>query len=347
VGIDANPMAVFASRVKTTWDLDVEEIRQEKDYLLSDVSSRIQVDSRELQQIERDETEKLHTLLSELSISPTLIIPHLVLKARIEEIPNPKIRAFCSLALASTFMVSSRIVGNREKNRFALNRTKSIVQFFSDQICLMISDLIQLQQLHAGEVLIEQGDARHVLQFIDPETVSGVITSPPYPVDTDYTRQTQLELAILDLAQHGNDLLKIEKTMIRGSRHHLYEGDNEITHVQDFPEIQTLLGEFSKLDFTEETHKFRELYPRLIGEYFGGMYTHLTQLYEVLKPDGWAAYVVGDKILFETIHIRSAEILATFAQRLGYKVKKIEFWRNRSSATHNLSIPEDILFLSK
>jgi hypothetical protein len=347
VGIDANPIAVFASRVKTTWDLDVEEIQQEKENLVSDVRSRIQDDTIELHQIERVPTEKLHPLLSELSIPPTLLTPHLVLKAHIEEISNPKIRAFFRLALAATFMYSSRIAENREKSRFAFNRTKSVIQAYDDQVRLMTSDLIQLQQLHAGEIRIEQGDARHVLQFTGPETVTGVITSPPYPVDTDYTRQTQLELAILDLAQHGSDLLRIEKTMIRGSRHHLYEGDHEIAHVQDFPEIKTLLGEFSKINITDETRKFRELYPQLIGEYFGGMYTHLTQLYEALKPNGWAAYVVGDKILCNTIHIRSAEILATLAQRLGYKVKKIDFWRNRSSSVHNLSIPEDILFLTK
>ncbi|MFQ5822324.1 MAG: hypothetical protein ACE5I5_20305, partial [Candidatus Heimdallarchaeota archaeon] len=204
------------------------------------------------------------------------------------------------------------------------------------------------QRLRAGETQIEQGDARLVLKFLGRKTVRGVITSPPYPLDTDYTRQTHLELAILGLVRQLNDLQSIEQTMIRGSRRQIFKEDHDFDQVQDFPEIQAVISELVNQNHkTEEPSDYSKRYPRLLGEYFGGMYSHLEQLYEVLKPDGWAGYVVGDKMLFKKIPIRTAEILAKLAHRLGYKIKGIEFWRNRVSSVHKDPLPENILFLSK
>src|SRR2546427_2977787 len=37
IGIDAHPFFVFATRVKTTWDLDIEELRAERTSLLRDL----------------------------------------------------------------------------------------------------------------------------------------------------------------------------------------------------------------------------------------------------------------------------------------------------------------------
>ncbi len=358
MGIDANPMAVFATRVKTTWDLDIQTVQQEKEALLSNVQPKFRnltISSKsslehyiETQGISREDLQASFTLLSNKGIDPILVAKCLIGRAQIETISDPKIRDFFRLVLASTFVKSANIRSDPEIGRIKPKVAVSVLQTFDAHTKMMISDLIHLQWLHAGETHIEQGDARQVLKFLGRKTVRGVITSPPYPLDTDYTRQTRLELAILGLVRQLNDLQRIEQTMIRGSRRQIFKEDHDFDQVQDFPEIQAVISELvNHYHKEEDPSDYSKRYPCLLGEYFGGMYSHLEQLYEVLKPDGWAAYVVGDKMLFKKIPIRTAKILAKLAHRLGYKIKGIEFWRNRVSSVHKDPLPENILFLSK
>jgi len=358
VGIDANPMALFASRVKTTWDLDIQTVQKEKEALLSDLQPNIKdltISSLsslkhyiETQNISREVLQETLALLSNEDIDPILVAKCLIGRNHIEKISDPKTRDFFRLALASTLVKSANIRSDPESGRKKPKVDVSVLKTFDDHLKMMISDLIHLQRLHAGETRIEQGDARQVLKFLGNETVRGVITSPPYPVDTDYTRQTRLELAILGLVRNLNDLQKIEQTMIRGSRRQIFKEDHDFDQVQDFPEIQAVISELvSFYHNARDPNDYSKMYPRLLGEYFGGMYSHFEQLYEVLQPNGWTAYVVGDKILFKKIPIRTAEILAKLAHRLGYNIKGIEFWRNRISTDHKIPLPENILFLSK
>lgn len=358
MGIDANPMAVFATRVKTTWDLDIQTVQQEKEALLSNVQPKFRnltISSKsslehyiETQDISREDLQASLTLLSNEGIDPILVAKCLIGRVQIETISDPKIHDFFGLTLASTLVKSANIRSDPESGRIKPKVAVSVLQTFDDQTKMMISDLIHLQRLRAGETQIEQGDARLVLKFLGCKTVRGVITSPPYPLDTEYTRQTRLELAILGLVRQLNDLQRIEQTMIRGSRRQIFNKDHDFDHVQDFPEIQAVISELvNQYHKAEDPSDYSKMNPRLLGEYFGGMYLHLEQLYEVLKPDGWAAYVVGDKMLFKKIPIRTAEILAKLAHRLGYKIKGIEFWRNRVSSVHKDPLPENILFLSK
>ncbi len=157
-----------------------------------------------------------------------------------------------------------------------------MLKTFDDHLKMMISDLIHLQRLHAGETRIEQGDARQVLKFLGNETVRGVITSPPYPVDTDYTRQMRLELAILGLIRNLYDFQKIEQTMIRSSKSHIFKEDHDFDQVQDFPEIQAVISELvSFYHNAKDLNDHSKMYPRLLGEYFGVMYSQFEQLYEV------------------------------------------------------------------
>jgi len=358
VGIDVNPMAVFASRVKTTWDLDIQAILQEKDVLFSNVRPKIRdltISSQtslehyvETHDMSREVLQESLALLSDENIDPILVTKCLIGRTQIEKISDPKIRDFFGLALASTLVKSANIRSDPESRRRNPKVGVSVLQTFDNHMKMMISDLIHLKRLRAGETRIEQGDARQVLKLLGCETVRGVITSPPYPVDTDYTRQTRLELAILGLVRQLNDLQRIEQTMIRGSRRQIFKEDHDFDQVQDFPEIQAVISELvNQYHKAKDPSDYSKMYPRLLGEYFGGMYSHLEQLYEVLKPDGWAAYVVGDKMLFKKIPIRTAEILAKLAHRLDYKIKGIEFWRNRVSSVHKDPLPENILFLSK
>lgn len=357
-GIDANPMAVFATRVKTTWDLDIQAIQQEKESLLSNIQPKFRnltISSIHLlehyiesQGISREDLQAILALLANKGIDPILVGKCLIARGQIEKVSDPKIRDFFGLALASTLVKAANVRSDPESGCIKPKVAVSVLQFFDDHTKMMISDLIHLQQLRAGETRIEQGDARLILKFLGCKTVRGVITSPPYPLDTEYTRQTRLELAILRHVHQLKDLQRIEQTMIRGSRRQIFKGDHDFDQVQDFPEIQAIISKFvNQNQKVDDQNDYRKMYPRLLEEYFGGMYLHLKQLYEVLKPDGWAAYVVGDKILFKKIPIRTAEVLAKLAHRLGYKIKGIKFWRNRFSADHKVPLPENILFLSK
>ena len=81
IGIDTNPMAVFASRVKTTWDLNIKELKQTKGNLLFKIKKRLKTsmnyskvsyDDNRFQETIGSDRDQIHPILSNENINPQL-----------------------------------------------------------------------------------------------------------------------------------------------------------------------------------------------------------------------------------------------------------------------------------
>src|SRR2546425_5363185 len=90
-----------------------------------------------------------------------------------------------------------------------------------------------------------------------------------------------------------------------------------------------------------DTSGFAKQYPRLIGEYFGGMKRHLESAYSCLRRGGKAAYVVGDSQSFKRVRIETARILGLIAKRVGFEVAGIQKRRDRKCPGQSEPLPEN------
>jgi hypothetical protein len=75
------------------------------------------------------------------------------------------------------------------------------------------------------------------------------------------------------------------------------------------------------------------------------MARHLAELRSVLRPGAQLAYVVGDQASYLQVLIRTGELLADIAQRLGYEVKGIDLFRTRLATATKQQLREEVVLL--
>ena len=75
------------------------------------------------------------------------------------------------------------------------------------------------------------------------------------------------------------------------------------------------------------------------------MARHLSELRSLLRPGAKLAYVVGDQASYFRIMIRTGQILAEVAERLGFEVLDIDLFRTRFSTATKEHLREEVLLL--
>lgn len=365
IGIEANPICYFASKTKSNWDLDINLIQTLLKNVKSEYIKRLkrfdlsfpgQITNFMRSDSNKNDLQKPfnvdHELLNDKYISPIPWTKITVLKESIHQIiEKPKYFDLFYLTLAKTFRSIANVKFGPEIGYIKPKLDANVIGTFINYVNDIIEDLkhIYKNSLNLNPVpLVKLGDSRKIDEvLIEYENcIDLVITSPPYPVDKDYTRITRLEIAILDMAQNILDIRKIKKTMLRSSTRQVYKEDNEKEKVKDISEIFEISNEIrSRVKQDGDTSGFSKVYPRLVEEYFGGMYNHFQNLKILLKPKAKCYYLIGDSRSFKMVHIEAAKLCGIIAKKLGYKVKSIEVFRNRNSTAHNHELFENILIL--
>jgi len=109
-----------------------------------------------------------------------------------------------------------------------------------------------------------------------------------------------------------DELRATKQAMLRSSSKNVYKSDSSVDLVRRFTSVTGVIREITEKAASKNSG-FARVYPRLIGEYFGGMYKHFREISRVLRKDGRAAYVVGDQSSFFATPIPSARIVAEIA----------------------------------
>jgi hypothetical protein len=371
IGIDANPVTVFASQVKTKWDLDLTEFERRQRVVLScartfnqntvyqptfdewlhpskvstsDVATHeAEIDLQKIQESLPKNWMNTHplsgvvnilTLLSEMPDDPiTHLLQLAVIAVAVNEASN--------ISFGPEVYVSQKLLKSRQQVDLATALSKKFAQ--------ISQDLLQFQQLNyqaTSEVYC--GDARQLQQYID-QPVNFVITSPPYPNEKDYTRITRLELILMGWMQNKQDLRYIKQAMLRSHTRNIFTEDNDSNYVNHIPEIRSLAEAIEAARIKKgATSGFERLYHRVVTEYFGGMYRVFQQLRELLVDGGKIALVVGDQMSYFRVPIYTAQLLSLIACReFGYREIETRLWRTRYATASQTSIEEHILILQK
>ena len=357
VGIEANPMAHFAARVKTSWNKDPSGLERYGEEIAD--RARDIIDERALEfgplfSIGSVADKKLRTLSDEQS--------SLLIKNSISALPLHKTLSLLEcierrgrncfedngkLALAKQAV--NKISNLRFGPEIGVGKIKDdapVIRPWLEAVKGMARDLDQLCDTSNAPSAAFLGDAREMSRFVAPASIDAVITSPPYPNEKDYSRTTRLESVLLGFISSRKDLRKFKQQFIRSNSRGVYKSDTDDKWVADVPRIQALAEniEQRRLELGK-TSGFEKQYAQVVRLYFGGMARHFSELRTLLRPGAKLAYVVGDQASYFRILIRTGEILAEVAERLGYEVLDIDLFRTRFSTATKEHLREEVVLL--
>ncbi len=349
VGIDANPVAAFASRVKTNWSVEEDELRG----AVPDIEARYEQAMSRVQAHRSDPTYKYLSksgLIKRGWISPRPLRKALAVKSAVRGANlSAPVRDALLLALVSEVVLgASNVRFGPELYCGKPKQDAEVLQSFLGRVSRVASDLEKVKSLSATPSEVILGDARSMeakLGEAKAGKISAIICSPPYPTEHDYTRNTRLELAFLDFVTDRPSLQEVKKRMVRSHTKGIYVGDNDSSSVSSNATVARLAQEVD--DARTGTSGFEQLYPTVVREYFGGMLNHFVSALNVLIPGGRAAYVVGDQRSYNRVSIPTAIVLEELATIAGFQSLGIMEWRNRWSSTTSSHIGENILLLEK
>lgn len=354
IGIEANPFAHFASSVKTKWDIDVEELLRIGQEIKSAANEEVErqgiIDlpstNNLIERLLLQFTPEQKKLILKDSISPLPLHKCFILLNKIDRYKNTDYYKFFALALANAAVFKfSNLRFGPEVGVGKLKQDSAVISYWFDEVLKIVRDIKQVGISNTLTKVI-LSDARNLKEQLKGYKISGVITSPPYPNEKDYTRTTRLESVLLGFINDTMELKKFKKTLLRSNTRGVYKDDNDDDYIKSFPEIQRIADQIENRRIElGKTSGFEKLYHRVTKLYFGGMAKHLIELQSILKPNAYLAYVVGDQASYLRVMIRTGHLIAEIAQSLGYELVKIDLFRTRFSTATKTNLNEEVVVL--
>jgi DNA modification methylase len=379
ISSDANPIAVLAAKVKLNWEIELAGVESRLEDILELAALCLRkfelspVPAGDFQpslfgpRILRDRSKDRYSISQ---FDPNQILPanakKLIPKDFISEKPLLRVLAlryaidkvisqqsqvdFLYLALANTIVKNAgNLAFGPEIYSTKPKEDADVLGIFYTTASSMINDLrnvIDVQKPPFPEAEVYASDARSLSGLGEHELIGGVITSPPYPNEKDYTRSTRLESVLLGLIDSKNDLRSLKSNLIRSNTRNVFVGDDDDRFISDIPSITSIADEIEKkrIDLGK-TSGFERLYHRVTRLYFGGMFRHLSSLFPKMRKGAKCAYVVGDQMSYFRVHIRTAHLLADVAMKAGFKVEGIELWRTRRATATGVDLEENVLIM--
>ena len=360
VGIEASPMAHFASAVKVDWQIPRNDLLHYADEVaVATTATLLQQGFDDASGLplfgnSRDRIISLTSLspvrtalLLKNSISPLPLHKALVLLAEIDRRGDSRLQSAARLALATALV---RDIGNLKFGpEVGVGRVKddaAVVASWFARMTAMAEDLDVVRAHAEVESRVSQSDARVADTVLQPNSVDAVITSPPYPNEKDYTRTTRLESVMLGMIRSKADLRALKQDMIRSNTRGVYKADTDDREIKDNENIGRIADAIERKRIElGKTSGFERMYSRVTRLYFGGMTRHLGTIRSALKPGAKLAYVVGDQASYLRVMIRTGQLLAEVASSLGYDVVGIDLFRTRPSTATGQQLREEVVVL--
>lgn len=349
VGIEAHPMAHFASRVKTDWGVD-------PDGLIADAERVAEATGKRLRRLDirSDSDDRLRALPADSAklllkgcISPLPLHKSLVLLDLLGELGEAKYRPHELLALANALVTE---IGNLhfgpEVGVRGSKQDAQVVKIWINGVRRIAEDLRLLRPRRDVPVTVHHDDSRDIARVLGPGRIDAVITSPPYPNEKDYTRTTRLESVMLGFVRDRKELRGLKTGLLRSNTRNVYKDDEDDRWVEGFAEVQRIAKEIERRRIElGKTSGFERLYHRVTKLYFGGMAKHFEELKAVLRPGARLAYVVGDQASYLRVMIRTGRLLAQIAESLGYEVVGTDLFRTRRATATRKQLREEVVLL--
>jgi DNA modification methylase len=342
IGFDANPLMCFISQVKTTFDINLEILKKEVIKVAEQFLVQIKnFDSLVLNRGFLDNMPK-----KELNqwLHPTLQKEVILLKNLIDDIQEEKVRNLLLLALSKSCFDASYVALCPGTTFYPFREKQEFWDLFTNKVFQIYQDLEKIQKHQDyGKSELIRDTCLNAKQYLQPNSIDFIVTSPPYPNDLEYTRQTRLEMYLLDFVKNMNEVQQIKRKMVKGSTKLIFKESNSANFVDKFKSVKMVSDEI--FEQTKDKNWGFD-YPRMTREYFGDMYLCMKEFYDLLKPDAHFLLVVGDQTI-KGVYIPVCDILIEMGYEIGYRKCTKELFRMRRSTGHTIALPEEIVILQK
>ena len=341
IGVDVNPVATLVSKVKTNWNLDITLFKKEADKIITDFYAVLPYLKNI--RLKSDFVDSMGFFEVHQWLKPKKQNEVSFMKERIAELQDSPLKDLFKLALIEAAVESSNVSFCPGTSFYPFRKRPDFIEAFIHKIQIMIEDLFIIQKVDSnfGKTIVYTDDSRNSSNFIKRNSVDFIITSPPYPNDLEYTRQTRLDMFLLGFVKNLADVQKIKRNMVKGSTKLIFKESDSAKFVEKFSSIQEVA---KKIGSALDNKKWGWDYPRMIKEYFGDMYLAMKEFKIILKPNAYALLVVGDQT-YKNIIIPVGKIFVEIAKDLGYSSTDIELFRVRRSTIHSISLNEEIVIL--
>ena len=347
-GIDANPCSVLASRVKTNWSVDSNLIRVAIESLDRDVEGLEERQDDPIVSYLRDSG-----MIDRGWITGSVAVQAAAIKRWIDDaILSQEVKRFFMLALIASVV--------RDLSNVKFGPELYCVTPPEEQPDVASSILARLQRMEAdlqscyfpseiGQVRLgDSRDGRTMRTAASWDSRPAyVVTSPPYPTEHDYTRNSRLELVFMESVVGVESLRRIKKKMIRSHSKGIYIGDRDANVINAFQPVQELRRQIQER-VDDDASGFEGQYPKVVSHYFGGMLRHFRTLSNYLPTGSKLAYIVGDQASYKGVFIPTAHLLAemidTHCRRL--KLDGLNIWRYRRAQKGRQPLREHVIFMA-
>jgi len=357
IGVEAHPMSHFASDTKIDWAPDPDELETiatavaeraidelERNGIIDDPQPNLIQETPRMAALRTLPPDAFKLLLTN-SISALPLHKTLVLLDSIQRAPHYQSHMRLALARALVSTISNLHFGP-EVGVAPPKEDAPVVSTWLGRVLQIAHDLRSLQRLPRAAATAYHADSRTLKSLLKPKSIDAVFTSPPYPNEKDYTRTTRLETVLLGFVRDKHELRKLKRTMVRSNTRGVYKGDDDHQWISEIDEIARLADEIEARRIAmQKTSGFERLYATVTKLYFGGMSRHLADLRPALKKGAMLGYVVGDQASYLRVMIRTGQILASIASRLGYEIISIDLFRTRLATATREQLREEVVVL--
>ena len=354
-GIEAVPMSRHAAGTKVNWTPEPNRLARHAGLVAEEAIARLAADGITDEPMDgvpagvrlKSLPSESSKLLLKSSISPLPLHKTLVLREVLNAHGDRALVDHERLALARILPTE---VGNLrfgpEVGVGTIKQDAPVIAPWLARVRSMSEDLRQLGHLQDTPASALDGDARSIEHCLEPDSINAVITSPPYPNEKDYSRTVRLESVLLGYLHNRSDLQTMKRNLVRSNTRGVYRSDDDDIWLREHAEVERIATaiETRRISLGKKSG-FERMYPRVTRLYFGGMARHFISLSKVLKPGACLAYVVGDQASYLRVMIRTGQILADIAERIGYKVESIDLFRTRQATATREQLREEVLVL--
>lgn len=335
-GFEINPYAYLASKVKLrSYKYDADQIKGYLEKFLKYYDKRVD----NLNHYPKSQPPEGFKTRSAF-YSPKVERKVMIFYDYLANIKKPDIRDLFKLAFGAVMVRFSnysyepslgRRVSSGKSEIFDANVEKVIAAKIEE----MISDIIEFDELHSDKaenrnIQIYNESIFDAFNFMKPENIDLLVTSPPYLNNYHYMRNTRPQLHWLDLAP-DNEMRKSIENKSFGKFWQTVRGLKHVPLAFSHDQLEEKLETLRQINPDKKTYGGSG-WANYAATYFNDSYRFCKIVKKILKPNGIAVIVLGNSIL-QGIEIKTDEIFAEIGERTGLVRKDIVLLRNKRTGS--------------
>lgn len=213
-------------------------------------------------------------------------------------------------------------------------RTRDPFEAFAAFVNMFQNDMETCQQERLGvPAKLLQSDAR-TCKGVENDSVSLVVTSPPYANNYDYADATRLEMSFFGEIDSWGDLqTKVRSHLMRSCTQHVPQKSVQLESILSSPELQPIATEIAeiceKLEKVRLTKGGRKNYHLMAACYFFDLAQVWRALRRVCASTSEVCFVIGDSAPYG-IYLPVIEWLGKLALAAGFDDWSFEKTRDRN-----------------